>query len=200
MAVRWQYYGVMNDRAPNSGSASVLKRSPSGGRFLFKVAMGVGLGAVVLLVCPLAMAEEIRISRDDCASGVRVVARDAHLSEVLQRLAQALDFKLQYKSDSDPLISVDVASQPREIVTELAQGFNFSITQARNPRCPNQQRILKVAVLPNRLKNESSVMSTPAPRPPVQETPEQARQAQQALDAFLMTHGLEKQGEKRAPR
>ena len=47
---------------------------------------------------------------------VSLVARDTRLSEVLTRLAQALDFRLDFGSDSDPVVTV-VDTTPPVIVS-----------------------------------------------------------------------------------
>jgi hypothetical protein len=155
--------------------------------------------ALIALSSPAwSAAEEIRISRGDCFSGVHLVARDARLSEVLKRLARTLDFKLCYQSESDPLVSIDVARMPGELVADVAHPVNFSMTQARNARCPQQQRILELIVLPNgeqlQARSATAGPSPPAAPPavaPPQETPEQARAAQEGLDAFLRSHGAD---------
>ena len=118
-------------------------------------AIGVALVAATLFASPSAIPEEIRISGGDCTSGVHLVARDAHFSTVLKRLAQALDFQLSFESESDPLINVDAAMQLGDFLARLAPDANISATQASDPRCPHQKRILKLWVLPRVRENQS---------------------------------------------
>ena len=106
----------------------------------------IGGGFAVLWGAP-AVADEIRVSGGDCAGTVRLVAHDAHLSTVLKRLAQALEFQVSFESDSDPVINVNATREPVDLVGLLAPSENVSLTQARNPRCPNRERIVKVWVL-----------------------------------------------------
>jgi hypothetical protein len=118
-------------------------------------AIGAALAAATLFANPSALAEEIRISGGDCTSGMHLIARDAHFSDILKRLAQALDFQLSFESESDPLINVDATMQPGDFLARLAPDANISATQVSDPRCPHQQRILKLWVLPRVRENQS---------------------------------------------
>jgi len=120
----------------------------------------IGLGLAGLAPSPAAFADEIRISGGDCAPVVRLVARDARLSDVLKRMAQLLDFQLSFESANDPLVSINANREPRELVAVLASSENISLAHARNPRCPNRERIVKVWVLP---KGEPTVARITAP-------------------------------------
>lgn len=158
---------------------------------LASCALGAGLGAVTLCAVPPALGGEIRIEGGDCAPAVHLVARDAPLSDVLKRLAKALDFKLSYESDNDPLVSVATTLQPIDLVSRLAPLENVSLTQARNPRCPQRERIVKVWVLS---KGKTSVTGA-APMPPnvaqALEADEQARRARAGADMILNAHGMQ---------
>jgi hypothetical protein len=167
-----------------------------GGRLLSIPAIGAALGAAMLFACPWALAEEIHISSRDCASGVHLVARDAHFSEVLKRLAQALDFQLSFESESDPVVNVDAAVQPGDFVARLAPYENISTTQASDPRCPYQTRILKLWVLSKALGNPSRPPVSPPQARPVHEAREQARQTQEGIDLYLKSLGLDQGGRK----
>ena len=146
----------------------------------------IGLAAASLSMATSSAAEEIRISGGVCASGVHLVAREAHLSEVLKRLAKALDFQLSFQSDSDPVVSIDAIRQPPDLVARLAALENVSMTQASSPRCPDRQRIVKVWVLPRGAANPSrAVASVPAT-----DLGEQARRAQAGTDMVLRAHGV----------
>jgi hypothetical protein len=161
---------------------------------------GVGLGAIVLLSAPVALAEDIRITGRDCTSRVHLVARDAHVSLVLKRLAEALEFQLRYDAENDPIVSLNADLQPGDLVARLLPLGNVSMTQARNPRCPHQQRILNVWVLPKGAGGQPrSAVSQSKPGSLV-ETPEQLRQVQEGLDAHLRAHGgLNGSGQKGTP-
>jgi hypothetical protein len=132
-------------------------------------AIGAALAAATLFASPSALAEEIRISGRDCTSGVHLVARDAHFSAVLKQLAQVLDFQLSFESESDPLVNVDAAMRPGDLLARLVPDANISATQASDPRCPHQKRILKLWVLPKVQENHSPNALFPPQIPPPQE-------------------------------
>jgi hypothetical protein len=139
------------------------------------------LGAIALVSGTATLAGEVRIDGGDCASAVHLVARDAPLSDVLRRLASALDFQMDFSSTSDPLVNVDTERSPVDLATRLAPLENLSITLARNPHCPDRQRIVKIWVLPN----ASGAQSRQA-----KDDEEQARRAQAGMDIILSAHGM----------
>jgi hypothetical protein len=135
---------------------------------------GIGCGFAALALGPAAFADVIRISGGDCAPAIRLVAHDARLSDVLKQLAQTLDFQLSFESENDPLVSINANREPSELVAALAPSENISLAQARNPRCPNRERIVKVWVLPKGQRNvarvtpsqQTTVTNAPAPQAP----------------------------------
>jgi hypothetical protein len=147
-----------------------------------------GFGAVALLTGLCAQAGEIRIAGGDCIAAVHLVARDAPLSDVLKQLAKALDFQLKFESDSDPLVSVDAARPPIDLVSRLAPLENVSMTKAQNPRCPQRERIVAVWVLPKGQGTRTAM--TPPDSRRVAENDEQARQTQAGIDMVLNAHGI----------
>jgi hypothetical protein len=151
-------------------------------------ALGAGFGMVALWAAPSAAAGEIRIDGSACASAVHLVARDAPLSDVLKRLAKALDFQLSFDSDSNPLVSVDLVRPPIDLVAGLAALENVSMTQTRDPRCPQRERIVKVWVLPSGQASPMRVVS--ASRQAQQAQEEQSRKEQEGIDLVLRSHGF----------
>ena len=147
-----------------------------------------GLTAGTLLAGIPARAEEIRITAGECAAAVRLVARDAPLSAVLKRLGRALGFQLSFESDSDPRITVDATREPIGLLAILAPAENLSLTQARNPRCAGQERIVKVWVLPKGQKNVVQAALT-VPQPDANAA-EQARRQQEGAAMILQAHGI----------
>jgi hypothetical protein len=170
-----------------------LRPAPRRGRRVSRLAVnpafGVGLGAIVLLSAPVAAAEDIRITGRDCTSRVHLVARDAPVSLVLKRMAEALDFQLRYDAESDPVVSLDADLQAGDLVARLLPFGNISMTQARNPRCPHQQRILKVWVLPKGTGSQPRPAVSHSQPASLVETPEQLRQVQEGLEAHSRAHG-----------
>jgi hypothetical protein len=151
-------------------------------------AFGAGFGMVALWAVPSAVAGEIRIDGSACASAVHLVARDAPLSDVLKRLAKALDFQLSFDSDSNPLVSVDVVRPPIDLVAGLAPLENVSMAHTRDPRCPQRERIVNVWVLPSGPGSAMRVVS--ASQQAQQAQQEQSRKEQEGIDLFLKSHGF----------
>jgi hypothetical protein len=149
-----------------------------------KWTLSAGFGAATLFAGGPAIAQEVRISSGDCAAEVHLVARDARLSDVLKRLATALDFQLSFNSESDPLVSVDAVRSAIDLVVRLAPMENLSILQARKSHCPQHERIVKVWVLP---KGQGSIMHA-APQAP--EIDEQARRVRAGTEMILNGDGI----------
>jgi hypothetical protein len=124
--------------------------------------VGAARGAFGLLASAGAAPEEVRISGDDCAPAVHLAAKDALLSNVLERLSHELNFQLTFGSDTDPLVGVDATGPAIDLILSLAQNKNVSVVLARNPRCPRRERIIAVWVLPNGAQRDPS---TPLTRP-----------------------------------
>ncbi|HEX6792909.1 MAG TPA: hypothetical protein VF304_03580 [Casimicrobiaceae bacterium] len=136
-----------------------------------------------LSIAPPADAADIRITGGNCASAVHLVARDAALSDVLKRLAKALDFELVDGSASDAPVTVDVARRPVDLVALLAVEENVSMTVESNPRCPRRDRIVKLWILPGR-------QTEPVRTRPSAAQAEQARREQEGIDMVMRAHGM----------
>ena len=143
------------------------------------LAMAIGALSIALPAC----AADIRITGGNCASAVHVVARDAALSDVLRRLAKALDFELVDGGASDASVSVDVARRPVDLIASLAGNENVSMTVETNPRCPRRERIVKLWILPGR-------QATPVRTRPSAAQAEQARREQEGIDMVMRAHGM----------
>jgi hypothetical protein len=146
----------------------------------------------VLLTGISAPAEEIHIN-SDCRSGVHLVAREARLSDILKRLARTLDFELRFESQSDPLVTVDAAYQPGELLVRLAPSANVSMMQADDPRCPQRQRVVKVWVLPDG-NNARGGSGGPILADNVTATPQDLLE-KRGIDMVLKAHGLDASGQ-----
>jgi hypothetical protein len=145
-----------------------------------------------------ASAEEIRISADRCSPEVHLVARDAHVSAVLKRLAERLQFQLRFASADDPLLSIDTRRQLYDLLVRLAPTGNLAMIMERrrdDPRCPDQLRILEVWVLPKGREDQPRPATAAPQAMPPQPTPEQARRAQEGIDQYLKAHGLDPEGQ-----
>src|SRR6188474_1542894 len=101
-----------------------------------KIAIGVAFCAPLLFASAHSVGKEIRVTTGDCVSGVHLVAHDARLSEVLKRLSETLDFQLEFKATSDPVITIDLSRPAPELVSRLSPSESVIVTQAQDPRCP----------------------------------------------------------------
>jgi hypothetical protein len=161
-----------------------------------KTPIGIGLCIASFLGSAQSAGQEIQISPGNCTSGVHLVARDARLSDVLQRLSESLAFQLQFDGSTDSVVNVNVSMPAPELVAKLSPMDSVVVVQARDPRCPLQHRIVKVWVLPK--AKEGKLDRTF----PTQTSPEQARrfdemsrQAREAYETYVRSHGKPPPGE-----
>ena len=133
---------------------------------------------MLLGLAPL-WAQEVKVSAAACGSRVHVIASKAPLSEVLRSLSNKLGFELRFEANSDPMLDVDIAQKPRDLVAKLAPSISVVIREERDPRCPGQQRIAAVWVLAQGRENtpQASISAFSAP----QQVP-MTREAQEALE------------------
>jgi hypothetical protein len=136
----------------------------------------------------LAPAAELQIDGSRCSSEIRLIARDVPLSDVLARLAKILDFRLYFRSNTDPLVSVDTAREPKDVILQLTPSGNVSIMQGAEPRCQGQ-RVLSVWVLngpslgkPTTSDSQVSVLK---------QASERANLEQKALELHFKAHGVD---------
>jgi hypothetical protein len=140
--------------------------------------------AVALLAFAVpATAQQIRISGGGCGQPVHLVAQEAPLSSVLQQLADALRFKLAYRSDDDPLVTADERLPATDLVRKLARDVNFSMEQATDARCP---RVAALSILPDGPDNGRPRIA----KKPSWQTPEYERIARQTMSDYLQSHGM----------
>jgi hypothetical protein len=161
-----------------------------------KTGIGISLCAIPFLACAQSPAAEIRIDPGDCNSGVQLTARNAPLSDVLKRLAQSLDFQLQLEGNTDSVVNINVAMPAPELVAKLSARDSVIVTQSRDPGCPAQHRIVKVWVLPK--TKDVGTAQAPVqmgPSPQASRLEEMSRQAKDAYEAYVRSHGKPPPGE-----
>ena len=157
----------------------------------------------MLLVCAVASAQEIDVKVGDCKTGVRLIARDAPLSAVLERLAQSLKFQLHVETNADALVNVDMTAPAPDLIAALAAQERVMVSRAADPRCPGQSRVVRVWVLP---KGDAVAAPKETKKAPVAETrtatrqdlrghAEKSRQLKEAYDAYVKQHGKPPPGE-----
>jgi len=161
------------------------------------------VGALLTLAALGAHAQAIQIAPGDCRFGVQLIARQASLFDVLKRLAQALDFELRYEGDESRVISVNTTRPPVDLVSSLSPQDSVVVTQAKDPKCPGRDRVVKVWVLPAKQASSRDRSSAPGPgTAPAQtfvkehvirgspELDEQSRRAKAAYDEYVRIHGV----------
>jgi hypothetical protein len=145
----------------------------------------VASGFAAWSISSIALGGEIRVTGDSCTGTVHVVAHDARLSDVLKKLAQALDFQLSFESQNDPLISTDITRAPTDLAAWLAPLENTSVTSASNPRCPERGRIVKMWVL-----SKSAASATLVRQSAQADAAAEEARRQQGINQILNAHGV----------
>jgi len=140
--------------------------------------------AAAALIAREACAGEIHIGGGRCASNVHLVAKDASLSDVLNRLSKVLGFELVNYLESDPTITVDTTRRPVDLIAGLVPD-NVSMTLGSDPRCRNGERILKVWVL----STEQGRTAAARPRRSAEEEA-QALREREGIETVLRAHGM----------
>jgi hypothetical protein len=144
--------------------------------------------ALTVIRSGLAPAAELQINGSRCSSEIRLIARDVPLSDVLARIAEILKFRLYFRSNTDPLVSVDTLREPKDVILQLAPSSNVSIMQGADPGCQGQ-RVLSVWVLNGPSLEQRSTSAPQAPN--VKQALEQAKLEQQALDLYFKARGVD---------
>jgi hypothetical protein len=155
-----------------------------------KIPIAIGLCIVPLLGSAQSSDPEIQISPGNCTSGVHLVARDARLSDVLERLSESLAFQLHFEGNTDSVVNVNVSMPAPELVAKLSPIDSVMIAQSRNPQCPRQYRIVKVWVLPTAKEAKlGPAVPTQASQEQTRRFDEMSRQAKEAYQVYVQTHG-----------
>jgi hypothetical protein len=166
-------------------------------RSAVKIAIGISLCVIPFLAGAQSPGAEIRIDPGNCSSGVQLIARNAPLSDVLQRLAQSLDFQLQLEGSTDSVVNMNAAMPAPELVAKLSTTDNIIVTQSRDPRCPARYRIVKVWVLPKakgmNVARAAVQVETSQQQP--RRLEEMSRQAKEAYETYVRIHGKPPPGE-----
>jgi len=152
------------------------------------VTVRTGFCILLFLARAASGSDTILVSSGDCESGVHLIARGARLSDVLQRLSEALGFQLQLAGSSDSTVDVDMSRQAPELVAKLSPFDNLIVTQAQDPHCPGRHRIVKVWMLPkgNQVPLRA-VVGAPVPR---QLTEAERKQIREGEAMYRKAHGM----------
>src|SRR3954447_25795218 len=150
-----------------------------------KLLLAFGLCAVAWPAGAQPALPRVRVSLGDCGSAVHLLARDAHLSEVIRSLSESLQFDVRFEASSDPVVNLDLSLPPAELVAKLSPLDSVIVSQSRDPRCPRHYRVAKVWVLPKAEAGRSdrnppaqTAQARQTPPPPIQQ-PQPTQETQQ---------------------
>jgi len=161
------------------------------------IAVAIAAGAAVSGTSRAA--EHIAIGAGDCETGVHLVARGAPLTDVLQRLSEALSFELRLAGPSDSVVDVDVSLPGPELLAKLSPLDNLIVTQGRDPQCRGQYRVVKVWMLPKAgptagaaSSSSSAAMAAAVSRvaTPHQLSEAEKREIESGEEAYRRMHGI----------
>lgn len=168
-----------------------------------KRCIAVAVGAVMLAITmqPAVAAGEIRIKVGDCKNGTEVVARDAPLAEVLERLSDSLGFKLHLEAPLERNVNVQMTAAGPDLIAALAAEERVMISRTRDPRCAGQSRVARVWVLPKGEPVVAAPVAKPTPVTAVASRDEmrshdaRSRALKDEYDAYVKKHGKPPPGE-----
>ncbi|MEQ1807352.1 MAG: hypothetical protein ABL900_18385 [Burkholderiaceae bacterium] len=137
----------------------------------------------------------LRVAALGCKQGIQLTSKGATLSQVLARMAQTLHFEHEYWSQDDPVLDLDMRSQPIDVMALLSSQANLIVRYAPDRRCAKRWRIASVWVLPAGevlVGNRRRVERAAAPLPP---TPAYGSSAitdtgSDGVSDYLRAHGL----------
>jgi hypothetical protein len=177
----------------------------------------VAAGMALLLAGAPALASDVEIKvGKSCKAGVEIVARNAPLSAVLERLSRALAFKLDGQPSADTLVNLRATAPATELIEMLlAAQERVMVSHARDPRCPGGTRVTRVWLFGTGQQlaagtKPAAAKKPPAPQPiaatrdalaliatPAQlrEQEEHSRKRKEEYDAFVARHGEPPPGE-----
>jgi hypothetical protein len=169
---------------------------------------------VLALAQGAAVAQSIDIKQHGCKAGVELVARNAPLSQVLERLSASLGFRLDIEGEVTGSVNRSLSAPAPQLLAELLSSHaGHVIWHARDPRCPGQMRVARVWLVAASAKSASAATARPAalpaiaPAPPpapmattatrehLQQAEEESRRRKAAYDAYFNAHGRPPAGE-----
>jgi len=134
----------------------------------------------------------ISIDARGCSRTVHVVARNARLDDVLDRLGHALGFQVQFDGGSQTTVDVDLSLYAPALIKRLSATDSVMVLETRDTECFGQRRISKVWVLgkgPAPARAAAAPPPTPLRSERSRSLEEMSRQAKEAYDAYVQTHG-----------
>lgn len=153
------------------------------GRALLRASAAFSAAAGLFLIGAARPAQSVEVVVRGCNDGVSVRTQEARLSQLLTRLSTTLGFRLRYWTDDDPVVSYAATLPAVKLMARLAHQGRIMFSTSPDPRCPGQQRLDGVWVLPAG-DGRAAIL------PPVSRTPVPAVPPDHATQEYLEAHGL----------
>jgi hypothetical protein len=161
-----------------------------------KASISLGLLVAAFATSAQPADSQIRIDRGSCGSGVNLIARNARLSDVLEKLAQSLGFELRLDEQADSVVNLSASMPAPELITKLSWGDSVIVTQGPDPGCPQQSRVVKVWVLPKAKEAPTGrVAQTETVQEQSRKFDDMSRRAKEAYETYVRIHGKAPPGE-----
>lgn len=174
-------------------------------------AAGLAFGAACWMACGPAVAGDIVVRAGDCRSAVELSATHERVTDVLARLATALDFQLRVDGTVESRVTLEMSAPAPELIAAVAAAHgSFMIRHARDARCPGRTRVAAIWLTASAAR-ASSPQATPAsvskPRPAIvavtetatpqrlRQVEDDARRRQLAYEDHVRHHGKPPPGE-----
>ena len=152
------------------------------GRALLRGSAALTATAGLFLVGAAWPAQSVDVVVRGCNDGVSVHTQQVRLSQLLGRLSTTLGFRLRYWTDEDPVVSYVGTLPAVKLMAGLAHQGRIMFSASPDPRCPGQQRLDAVWVLP--------AGDGRAPfLPPISRTPVRTVPLDHATQEYLEAHG-----------
>ena len=109
---------------------------------------GGAASLAVLFLAPTAWAAQVEVRERGCQGGVELIAQDAPLAMVLERLASTLGFRLEVEGVLTGTVTRRATAAPARLLADLlGSQQGHVIWYARDPRCPQQSRVARVRLI-----------------------------------------------------
>jgi hypothetical protein len=157
---------------------------------------------------------QVEVHQHGCKAGVELIARNAPLPVVLDRLSRTLGFRLDIDGDAAGSVNRRIVGPGPQLLADLlSSNSSHVIWHGRDPQCPGQLRVARVWLVAASAKPGSTAavraaasaapVTAPvlAPGPSIatpqhlQHAEEQSRLRKAAYDSYVAAHGRPPPGE-----
>jgi hypothetical protein len=143
-----------------------------------RAAATAGCAAALFLAALLpraAAAQQLTVEAAPCAKTIRVQAQDVVLGQIVERVAQALEVRLEAKAELQEPVSFNASGTPEEVLTRLLRGRNLVLDANTAARCGGREVLTTIWVLPAGEDAPRTAAAQPAPHAAVIQQPGDVR-------------------------